>query len=315
MRLPLLVAFVLSIGCGGSSNDPITPPLTGGSGATEKLPRDEVKPDAGPAKDGGATSASSFRIVAANISSGNSPTYDPEETGRILSALHPDVALLQEMNVGDGTDEAMQAYAEHTLGPGFHTYREPDKNIPNAIFTRFPVLEAGHWEDPHVNDRGFVYAKIELPGGHPLWAVSVHFLTTGGSNRNAQAHSLVDELAKVVSTGDYVTIGGDLNTDGRGESCLSTLAQFASNPAPYPADHRGNDETNRNRNKPYDWVLVDPELATHQVPTVLGTSTFPNGLVFDSRVFTPLSDAVPAEKQDSNATNMQHMPVVRDFRL
>jgi hypothetical protein len=51
------------------------------------------------------------------------------------------------------------------------------------------------------------------------------------------------------------------------------------------------------------------------VPTVIGSSSFPNGLVFDSRVYTPLTDVAPIQKADSSALNMQHMPVVRDFAL
>jgi len=35
--------------------------------------------------------------------------------------------------------------------------------------------------------------------------------------------------------------------------------------------------------------------------------------VFDSRVYTPLSDVAPVLSTDSAATNMQHMAVVRDF--
>jgi hypothetical protein len=37
--------------------------------------------------------------------------------------------------------------------------------------------------------------------------------------------------------------------------------------------------------------------------------------VFDSRVYTPLEDVAPVLRADSQATNMQHMPVVKDFLL
>ena len=51
------------------------------------------------------------------------------------------------------------------------------------------------------------------------------------------------------------------------------------------------------------------------MPVVIGENSFANGLVFDSRVYTPLSDVAPVVQSDSGATNMQHMAVIRDFRL
>ena len=50
-----------------------------------------------------------------------------------------------------------------------------------------------------------------------------------------------------------------------------------------------------------------------RTPVLIGTSRFENGLVFDSRVFTPLSAVAPVQRGDSEAQNMQHMAVVRDF--
>src|SRR5262249_50065867 len=41
--------------------------------------------------------------------------------------------------------------------------------------------------------------------------------------------------------------------------------------------------------------------------------TLPNGLVFDSAVYTPLSDVSPVTSGDSHVTGMQHMAVVKDF--
>jgi hypothetical protein len=35
----------------------------------------------------------------------------------------------------------------------------------------------------------------------------------------------------------------------------------------------------------------------------------------DSRVFTPLEGLAPIQKTDSAAANMQHMAIVRDFRI
>ena len=51
------------------------------------------------------------------------------------------------------------------------------------------------------------------------------------------------------------------------------------------------------------------------MPVRLAGHEFPSGLVFDSRVFTPLDKVPPVQLGDSGVQNMQHMAVVRDFRL
>jgi hypothetical protein len=45
----------------------------------------------------------------------------------------------------------------------------------------------------------------------------------------------------------------------------------------------------------------------------VGTSTFPAGLVIDTRDYSPITDLSPARIGDSAASNMQHMGVVKDF--
>jgi len=46
---------------------------------------------------------------------------------------------------------------------------------------------------------------------------------------------------------------------------------------------------------------------------VLGGRSYANGIVFDSRVFTPLSAVVPVLAGDSGAFQMQHMAVMRTY--
>ena len=55
----------------------------------------------------------------------------------------------------------------------------------------------------------------------------------------------------------------------------------------YPADRNGNSGTNASRAKPYDWVLRQPTLDTYKTATVIGSSSFPNGLVADTRTYSP----------------------------
>lgn len=65
---------------------------------------------------------------------------------------------------------------------------------------------------------------------------------------------------------------------------------------------------------PYDWVLATGALDSCQVPVTVGATPFPSGLVFDSRVFTPLADVPPVQLSDSDSP-LQHMAVVREFVL
>ncbi|MGA9523495.1 MAG: endonuclease, partial [Myxococcaceae bacterium] len=108
------------------------------------------------------------------------------------------------------------------------------------------------------------------------------------------------------------------NTDNRTEPCINTFSQVVvtSNVhSPWPTDHNGNGNTNASRSKPYDWVLADPDLYVLETPLRVGASIFPNGIVFDSRVYTPLADVAPVQSGDSSASNMQHMAVAKDFLI
>jgi len=294
----------------GSGDEPPPPPGTvtdGGGGETSE----------GGRPDGGAPSGKTtpIRVLAANISSGAASTYDPPESIRILQGLHPDVALLQELGYGDGSAGDLRAFVDEAFGKDFVVFREDGAQIPNGIVSRYPLLTSGRWQDPEVDNRGFVYAKLDVPGPRDLWAVSVHLLTTGATDRRSEAKALVDELTKVLGPDDLLVIGGDLNTDARSESCLDELAAVVETEGPYPVDHAKNGSTNAPRNKPYDWLLASSLLTNRQTATTIGKSTFGSGLVFDSRVYEPLTEVAPIQVGDSAALNMQHMPVVRDFLL
>jgi hypothetical protein len=148
-----------------------------------------------------------------------------------------------------------------------------------------------------------------------LWAVSLHLLTRSAAARDAEAHALVSLLAQNVPAGDWVVLAGDLNTGSRQEAALATLSAAVVTSGPWPTDGAGDGDTNATRSKPYDWVLVSPNLASHAVPTVIGQSVFSSGLVADTRVYSPIQELAPALASDSAAIGMQHMAVVRDFSL
>ncbi|HNM45820.1 MAG TPA: endonuclease/exonuclease/phosphatase family protein, partial [Candidatus Sumerlaeota bacterium] len=255
-----------------------------------------------------------IRLMAANITSGNNQSYDPGHGTRIFQGLDPDIIMIQEFNYGSDSTTDIRNFVNLAFGSSFQYFREAGGGIPNGVISRYPILEAGEWEDTNVSDREFVWAKIDVPGDKNLWAISVHLLTSSSSNRNNQATLLKNFInAKPIPATDYLVIGGDFNTDNRTESCINTLSSLVVTSGPYPSDGTSNSSrfnTNAGRNKPYDWVLVNSTLSQYGTGVVIGSRTFTNGLVFDSRVYSPLSEVSPVLSGDSGATNMQHMAVV-----
>ena len=231
---------------------------------------------------------------------------------RLIQGSKPDVVLIQEFNYGDGSATAIQKMVDATL-PGFYWCRESGGQIPNGVLSRWPILGCGEWTDPQVGNRDFVWARIDIPGPRDLWAISLHLLTSSAADRNAEATSLVQSVQATVPAGDYLVLGGDLNADTLTEACVGTLAKIVVTSGPQPVDQSNNGNTNAARAKPYDRVYADPDLKPLQTATVIGSSTYPDGLVLDSRIYTPLSDVAPVQKGDSAASNMQHMGVMKDF--
>jgi len=262
----------------------------------------------------GAADPVRIRLVASNLSSGARQSYDPGHGARILRGLKPDIVLIQEFNFGDNSEPAVRGFVTANFGADFVFFREtpgPGK-IPNGVISRFPILASGIWDDQAVSNREFVFARIDIPGDRDLWVVSLHFLTND-RKRPGQARALAGFIERNVPAAAYLVIGGDLNTDNMREQAFVRLSSVVEIPAALAADGSGKTGTNRDRGKPYDQLLADRDLHPLRTPVVIGTNRFENGLVFDSRVFTPLSDVAPVERGDSAAQNMQHMAVVRDF--
>lgn len=253
------------------------------------------------------------RIVAANLTSGSNQSYDPGHGIRILQGLAADVILIQEMNYGANGPSDLQSLTTAVCGASCSYVRGPMAQIPNGIISRYPILSSGSWTDPNVDNRNFVYARIDVPGPTELFAISVHLLGSGSTQRNLEAQELVSLIGTNVDDADYLVLGGDFNTSDRGEAAIQTLDGTFVVSGPFPKDQLANDLTNGPRNKPYDWVLGDADLESRAIPVLIGASTFDDGAVIDTRVYTPLSEIAPALMGDSGANGMQHMAVVRDF--
>jgi hypothetical protein len=91
-------------------------------------------------------------------------------------------------------------------------------------------------------------------------------------------------------------------------TCGTYLSDF-----PIPVDNNGNSFTSGGRNHPHDYVLPSFALTNVETATIFPSHSFPSGLVFDSTVYTPLSDVSPVQFSDS--TNAQHMAVMKDFTI
>jgi len=257
------------------------------------------------------------RVAAANITSGNSQSYESPGI-RIFQGLKPDIVAIQEFRYnGSASDLELRQLVDTAFGATFSFYREPytgGGDIPNGIISRWPILSAGSWDDLDSPNRGFAWAQIDLPGTNDLYVVSVHLLTSSSTVRANEAAQLKALIQSNFPANAWILVGGDLNTSSRTEPAINTLTTILSdNPVPTDAESGGDSDTNAGRNDPYDYLLPSFSLTNYLTSVALPTHTFPQGLVFDSRVYTPLTDVSPVLSGDSGAVNMQHMAVIKDF--
>jgi hypothetical protein len=169
-----------------------------------------------------------------------------------------------------------------------------------------------------VNDRGYAWARLDVPGTNDLHVVSVHLKASSGSanelRRAAQAAELKALIVSNFPPNAWIIVAGDMNIYDQSEGAVSTFATFLSD-SPVPADQNGDSDTNASRSERYDRVLMSFSMTNLLTPVALPSRTYANGLVFDSRVYTSLMDVSPVVFGDSGVSNMQHMAVVREFRI
>jgi endonuclease/exonuclease/phosphatase family metal-dependent hydrolase len=259
-----------------------------------------------------AQSDADVRIMSANLN-GNSQTYEPFAL-RIFQGLKPDVVAIQEFNYNANTPTDIRSLVDTAFGTNFSYFRESNTgySIPNGIISRYPIVNSGSWPDAEQSqpNRGFAWAQIDLPGTNDLYLVSVHLLTSTATARGNEAAALKNLIQANFPAGAWVVVAGDFNTDSRTESAMTTFDSFLSD-NPVPADNNGNSFTSENRNHPHDYVLPSFAFTNVETASLFPSHSFANGLVFDSTVYTPLSDVSPVQFGDS--TNAQHMAVIKDF--
>lgn len=259
------------------------------------------------------------RVLAANLTSGTDQKYETPGLN-ILAGLKPDVVAIQEFNYSNNTTAQIREMIDSTLGTNFVYFREANAgySIPNGVISRHPFLASGSWvdSDSGVNDRGFAWARIDLPGTNDLYVVSVHLKANSDSaaRRAAQASELKALISTNFPANAWIIVAGDFNLHSDTEAALVTLKTFLSD-SPIPVDLNGDPDTNRGRDERYDRVLASFSLTNTLTPVLMPSRTLPNGLVFVSTNYMPLSDVVPIRYSDSTANGMQHMGVVKDFRI
>ena len=260
-------------------------------------------------------------LMAANTTSGSNQEYEGPGN-RIFQALCPDVVMIQEFNVTNGTTAAAyRTWVNQNFGTNFSYYVQTNGvSIPNGIISRWPITSAGVWDDTTLSDRDFVWAKIQLPGTQQLQAVSVHIKASSGSSdvsqRTTEARALTNYIAQAGwLTNGYIAIAGDFNLYSTNEACMQVLTANTVTDRRQPADQFGDKETNSARENPYDRVLTSTNLDVRLRTFDLWGYSYANGIVYDTRITWASGLPSPSLAADSGATNMQHMAVMKVFEL
>jgi len=256
-----------------------------------------------------------LRVMTANLN-GNSQTYEPFAL-RIFQGLKPDIVAIQEFNYLNNSEADIRSFVDTAFGSDYSYYREAGYSIPNGIISRRPILASGSWSDVLQGNpnRGFAWAKLDLPGTNDLYVVSVHLLSGAGpAARAEEAQNLLALIQTNFPPNAWLVVAGDLNTDSRAENAVTIFKTVLSDsPQPTDAVAGGNPNTNEPRNKPYDFVLPSISFAAQLTNLDIGSLSFPNGLVFDSRIFPAIADIPPVLAADSG--NAQHMGVLKAFLI
>ena len=258
-----------------------------------------------------------IRFMTANLTTGNYQNYDNGDGIRIMKSVSPDIILVQEFNYNAGhramTDLVCGTSCTYFVGATYAVGNE----IPNGIISRYPLLSTGSEQSPKYDNRGWDWAIIDIPGDKDLLVFSLHLHS---KQEKAEFYEM-DELARFIkekaSEGDYyLAFGGDFNITYR-ETAEEAFAGIGVIDASYfPIDQDGNDDTNNNRNKPYDWIVFNKTLNRMEIPITIGTHTYSHGHVIDTRIYDSYHELhlLPGvEANDSNGS--QHMAVIRDVRI
>lgn len=255
-------------------------------------------------------------FMAANLTSGNFQSY--EDAGiRIINSIKPDVVFVQEFSYQSGSlrdlvDAALGTEYEYSVGSGI---------VPNGIISKYPILDSGYWDDPNISNRDLDWAIIDIPGVKNLFVVSVNLSTT--SSYQVDAAKIIAsniETHKLSYPGQfYYAVGGTFNGTGAVSDAGIDFYDDFDILDPYPVGKNGDSGTNASRTSIYDFVVFGTDLSQLEAPFFQNSSaSYSNGFIFDTRLYTQAELDVsfaPALVADSDASNMQHMAVVKKVNL
>ena len=274
-----------------------------------------------------ASLADELKMMSWNVSKVN--TYAGYETERIIQGLEPDIALLQEWIVDTGEFTDTDDWVDQSFGTGFDYYRgsgiEGAFCMKNGIVSRWEITSSGSWTDNYVSQRYYDWAEITLPGGAILQVVSIHLHSSDEPTRILEIKELIGYIEANFSNSHYLVIGGDFNTSTRSSEPIPTLLDDANWTGSCwvtisdgtPQDKNGDSDTNVNRGSNYDWLIPNTLLGNEIMSLNLGGDGDPytGGIVFDSRVFTPLSAVSPILYGDTANGDQDHCPAMKSYDI
>lgn len=265
--------------------------------------------------------AGAVKIMSFNITTVHSYIGNPAI--RILQGLKPDIALLQEFK---DRNSDYRGFVDEAFGTDFVYYRGPGIggafNQSNGIVSRWPFKDSGSWDDVVVQNRYFDWAVIDLPGNAPdIQVVSIH-LKAGTTpedkdTRVTEATNLKALIEANFAADQYIMIAGDMNTVSRDSepALIAVFDSYLTTSDGTPADRNGNNNTNVNRVSAFDWLIPNQLLGDVITTLTVGSSGYLGGIVFDSRVFTPLSELPPILETDTASGDMDHCPIMKSYDL
>ena len=269
-----------------------------------------------------ASHADELRIMDWNVS--KLTTKAGIETVRIIQGLKPDVACLQEWYVDYPAADDIDGWVAAAFGAGYTYHRASAGYQKNGIVSRWPILSSGSWPDLQRANYYHDWAVIDIPGETNLQVVSAHLHSSDEAIRINQIKDVINYIRANFSNSHYLVISGDFNIANRssepiptllngsnwGGSCWVTISDGT------PVDQvGGNDRTNVNRTYNYDWIIPNSLLGGKIASLDLGEDSGPyaGGVVFDSRVFNPLSAVSPVQYGDTANGDQDHCPVMKSY--
>ncbi len=163
--------------------------------------------------------ADAIRVMSYNVLR-SSPEQNPGPFARLITAIDPDVVLLQEWNANA---EVIARWFEQNVGSGWNVIAHPGQGV--AIAARgsiSPLLDGPIVVDGRTRPARAIFALVRTPLRDTIVA-SVHLKCCGGADteedrtRMSEARAINDAFARASPAGDKLRIiGGDLNLVGSG---------------------------------------------------------------------------------------------------